>query len=369
MGLQVFHKSYRAKDPKTGKATGHKKIATTYTVRFRVQGRVFEKSTGCRDQSAALLEGARILRAEELRAAGVETHHEVREVPVTDLIAEYEGELRRRGCSEKHLKLTAFRIRTLAKGHDRLAKLTPERIRQALGSLDVAPTTANYYRVALNGFFAWLVREGRWSVNPVAAVGRAREVGKTLQRRALTTEELAALMRASPAPQDTVYLMAATTGLRRSELASLTWGDLDLEARTVSIRAEKSKNRKAQVLPLPKGTAERLAELRGEVTPGARVFATIPEVATLKRDLARAGIEFETPAGVVDFHALRVTFGTSLARAGVSLALAQKLMRHSTPVLTANIYMRLELHDEAAAVAKIDTFAPAKKRRKDPRRP
>ncbi|OQB34595.1 MAG: Phage integrase family protein [Candidatus Hydrogenedentes bacterium ADurb.Bin179] len=53
---------------------------------------------------------------------------------------------------------------------------------------------------------------------------------------------------------------------------------------------------------------------------------------------------------VLDVHALRVTFGTMLARAGVGLATAQRLMRHSTPALTANVYTVLELTDTGAAV-------------------
>jgi integrase len=51
---------------------------------------------------------------------------------------------------------------------------------------------------------------------------------------------------------------------------------------------------------------------------------------------------------------LRVCYATRLARAGVSLVQAQKLLRHSDPKLTANIYTRLRLDDAHAAVAKID---------------
>ncbi len=40
---------------------------------------------------------------------------------------------------------------------------------------------------------------------------------------------------------------------------------------------------------------------------------------------------------VVDFHALRHTFGTLLAKAGVSMQVSQPAMRHSTPTLTANV--------------------------------
>ncbi len=77
-----------------------------------------------------------------------------------------------------------------------------------------------------------------------------------------------------------------------------------------------------------------------------------------RRDLAAAGIVYETDLGFADFHSLRVTFATLLARAGVPLAMAQRLMRHSTPTLTANVYTKIELHDAAAAVARLP-IAPA----------
>jgi len=65
----------------------------------------------------------------------------------------------------------------------------------------------------------------------------------------------------------------------------------------------------------------------------------------------------------LDFHALRVTYGTALARAGVRLQVAQRLMRHSTPVLTANVYTRLELHDLRGAVESLGTETQPRARR------
>ena len=53
-------------------------------------------------------------------------------------------------------------------------------------------------------------------------------------------------------------------------------------------------------------------------------------------DCRRAGIPKRDQRGrTVDLHALRTTFGTHLARAGVPLSTAQKLMRHKDPKLTA----------------------------------
>lgn len=75
------------------------------------------------------------------------------------------------------------------------------------------------------------------------------------------------------------------------------------------------------------------------------------------RDLAAAGIEQSAPDGrSVDVHSLRRTFGTMLARAGVPLTTTQKLMRHSTPELTARLYIDVEPIEMAAAVDKLPTF-------------
>ncbi|HOE66799.1 MAG TPA: tyrosine-type recombinase/integrase [Candidatus Hydrogenedentes bacterium] len=80
-------------------------------------------------------------------------------------------------------------------------------------------------------------------------------------------------------------------------------------------------------------------------------------VATCGADCRAAGIERSDSAGrVVDVHALRHTFGTMLAKAGVSLQVAQKAMRHSTPTLTANIYTHLTLVDTADAVNELPSL-------------
>jgi hypothetical protein len=52
-----------------------------------------------------------------------------------------------------------------------------------------------------------------------------------------------------------------------------------------------------------------------------------------------------------------------LAKASVSLAQTQRLMRHSMPTLTARTYLKLRIEDGHVAVAKIDgAGAPSPKR-------
>ena len=74
----------------------------------------------------------------------------------------------------------------------------------------------------------------------------------------------------------------------------------------------------------------------------------------LRRDLSVAGIPYRDECGQVrGFHSLRKTFGTRLARYGVPLVMAQRLLDHSDPKLTANLYTGIVLEDKAAAAAKL----------------
>lgn len=79
-------------------------------------------------------------------------------------------------------------------------------------------------------------------------------------------------------------------------------------------------------------------------------------------DLRLAGIPKRDDQGrTVDVHALRHTFGTMLAKAGVPPQVAQRAMRHSDPKLAANVYTHLGLLDVAGAVAALPMFSDQKK--------
>ena len=159
-----------------------------------------------------------------------------------------------------------------------------------------------------------------------------------------------------------LYLVALRTGLRRGELQSLTTRSFDFSVSppTVTVEAAKSKHRSTDILPL---SAEIAALLQpyllarssdAPVRPGSwwRQASKM-----LARDLTEAGISGVDAHGrVIDFHALRTTFITGLARAGVMPAMAQRLARHSDINLTLGVYTQLELGDLAEAVGRLPTL-------------
>ena len=61
--------------------------------------------------------------------------------------------------------------------------------------------------------------------------------------------------------------------------------------------------------------------------------------------------EVDAEGQIVDFHALRHTFISNLARSGVHPKVAQQLARHSTITLTMDRYSHVKLDEQAKALA------------------
>lgn len=303
---------------------------------------------------------------------------------------QFEQYLLDKGDSPKHAHQQAARARRILTercGFSLITDIEAEPVLRALAGLRagtkgkhgkkvkaVAGTTSNMFRQACRSVTRWLTREGRLPADPLVYLERVNAEAKS-DRRALTAEEqsrLVATTRTQPRrfgvsgdARSILYLLALQTGLRRGELLSLRRSTLDLDGDFPTVTAEHghTKNRKTARLPLQPETAATLRRFLADALPAAQVIRGATRhyrsADVLSHDLEAAKIPEKTEAGRVDFHALRVTFVTNLARAGVSLAQAQKLARHCDPKLTAGIYSRFGFDEDAAAIAKLPSLADA----------
>jgi integrase len=106
------------------------------------------------------------------------------------------------------------------------------------------------------------------------------------------------------------------------------------------------------VLPLKPETARALrAHLRDHKPwePAFRLNRSWRAAEMLAQDRDAAKIKL-TDGRALDFHSLRHTFISNLARAGVAPRVAQALARHSTPMLTFGVYAHLGSDDERRAL-------------------
>jgi integrase len=206
------------------------------------------------------------------------------------------------------------------------------------------------------------------------AAGDAIQAGQSAfrLRRALTVAECQILVAATAASgvcrgrmtgrqRALLYRLALTTGLRRNELGSLVPASfrLNTDPPTVTVAGSRTKNRKTATLPLRQDLAAELRAALAGLAAGETIFPVTGRRMdyVIAGDLGDAGIAPRVDGRVVDFHALRTTFITTLALSGVPLTVAQKLARHSDPRLTANTYTHLGLADLGRAVESLPAVA------------
>ena len=299
--------------------------------------------------------------------------------------------LRSRQRSEKHVfKLTSYLSRIIDAcewqtlndlSADDLEHYHCERRQQGMSI-----SASNDYVAAAKNFGSWLIksRPMRWHENPFVGIGKLNaDEDVRLERRPATMDELRSLLTATEnakpfrgltgRDRSVLYRVAVETGFRANELASLTSKSLDLDSElpTITVEAGYSKRRRRDVQPIRAEVADALREwLRTREQPILKLDGsddsklwpgTWPERAAkmLRGDLKNAGLKAETEDGTLDFHCLRRTFATNLARAGVSPKAAQELMRHSDINLTMSTYTNLMLRDVASDLDKLPSLSPS----------
>jgi integrase len=111
------------------------------------------------------------------------------------------------------------------------------------------PSAATNLHSSLSGYFRWLVGEGLLDINPLLHANRPKAGAP--RNRILNADELRALWAALGADDysDVVRLLVYT-GARRAEIGDLLWSEVDLDAATIEIPAERMKNGRPHLIPL-----------------------------------------------------------------------------------------------------------------------
>jgi integrase len=291
--------------------------------------------------------------------------------PVTEHVEDFISSMTNANRNPQHVAQTRTyitRILTLS-GVDSLSDLTPSAVMDALGRLKgdgLSARSLEAHAVAVKSFSRWAWRDGRTA--DYALVGLPRlgdKADRRRVRRPLSEAELRVLIETTRTAPDwrgvsgadrvILYAVAATTGLRRRELKSLTPESFRLDDRppTVVCTASYTKNGEKAEQPIPESLAATLRPWLAYKAAGQPVFGRLPQKTglMLKADLERCGIEQTDASGrVVDMHSLRHGYITTLARAGVPVKTLQALARHSDPKLTLNVYSHVSVYDTAKAV-------------------
>jgi len=152
-----------------------------------------------------------------------------------------------------------------------------------------------------------------------------------------------------------MVLVAMNSGLRRGELLSLTWGDVNLEGKVLTVRGGTAKTGQTRRVPLNVEAITVLTawrKLAEETGAAAYVFPGTDGVrmGSVDRSWERAA----TLAKLSDFrfHDLRHHFASKLVQAGVDLNSVRELLGHTEITMTMR-YSHLAPAGLASAVAKL----------------
>jgi len=144
------------------------------------------------------------------------------------------------------------------------------------------------------------------------------------------------------------------TGLRFGEATALTWKDVDLVGKLLTVRAETAKSSRTRYVPLNKTALDTLKAWKPEkvdanayVFPGREAGKPLVDIKTGWRELVK-------DAKITGFriHDLRHSFASRLVQAGVDLNTTRELLGHRDITMTLR-YAHLAPEHRAAAVAKI----------------
>ena len=145
------------------------------------------------------------------------------------------------------------------------------------------------------------------------------------------------LTRADPYPSIKMrILLALGTGLRRGDIESLRISDIDFVNNYITTSSKKTRKSMGS-RPVSTAVMTALSRYVYELDPGQeKLFNDNFSHKRWKKMCQEAGLSD------LKFHDLRKTFGSMLAQNGISTAVTQKLLEHSSPHLTNKVYTNVD---------------------------
>jgi len=213
----------------------------------------------------------------------------------------------------------------------------------------VAPSTVNKLLKIARVIFGDAVRDGLTVENPFAKVKRLRAA--TTSRRPFTVAELRNLLAVASSEWRGMILCGVYLGQRLSDLARMTWQNVDLAGEEVTLVT--TKTRRIMHIPLAGPLLSYFMGRPAPDDPSSPLFPSLAGMATSSLSnqftalLASIGLTEKRPhksakkgrsavraTGGLSFHCLRHTMTSLLKNAGISDAVAMELVGHDTAAIS-----------------------------------
>lgn len=229
-----------------------------------------------------------------------------------------------------HLKIIKVSASDVARIRDQLL------IEKTVRGKKRSPSTVVRYLASLSHLFSMAINEWGWiKSNPVSSIKKPKNtVGRI---RYLSKEAAIHLFQSCKKSKNrflyTIVLLAVQTGVRRGEILSLTWGNIDFENKWIYL--QNTKNDLPRTVPLSSEIQDLLQTHRQEKNTSALVF---PSLSDPKKalDIRSAWQHALKRADIQDFvfHDLRHTTASYLAMQGYGYGQIAETLGHKSLQMT-----------------------------------
>lgn len=286
----------------------------------------------------------------DLHKEKIEGVNKIEDKPFSEFVTEYK-KYAEANKKKKTYDAEKYTCELLSKhfGNKRLSEITVKDLQQYKDKLSIekAEGTVNRWFALLKGMFSKAIDWGYAKENPVKKIKLFKLNNAVI--RYLDPNEYKALLTHCDKSIKPFVMLALHTGLRKDELATLTWNDVNIEKRTIHIR--QSKNGEGRFVPInatAKTVLEELAQVRR--IDSQDIFHDLTNFRRLwEKALKHASItDFR-------FHDCRHTFASYAVMSGMDLRTLQDILGHKTILMTLR-YSHLSQQHKMAAVQKMDQY-------------
>ncbi len=225
-----------------------------------------------------------------------------------------------------------------------------ERLISDIGAKGGKGTRANRGLAAIKKLYTWCVDQGIVEISPV--VGLKPPIKEESRDRVLTDNEIIAYWNGCEAegyPFEQFGKLLLLTGQRRNEIASMRWSEIDLQRGTLTLKAERTKNGSAHIVPLSRQALDILRSIP-RFLGSEYVFTSTGKtpISGFGRFKDRLDIFVGLEAENWRFHDVRRTAATNMAILKVQPHIIEAVLNHKSGIVSgvASIYNRHAYFDE-----------------------
>jgi len=299
----------------------------TYWIDYRFQGRRKRKKIG---SSKALAEHALnkiMLEIAENRYLDIRRDHYIKfEVFVDEYLETHSKAKKSYKTDVKILRM--FKRLFEGKYLHEIKAIDIERYKSRR-TQEVSKSTVNRSLNTLKSLFNKAVQWGKLSDNPAKTIKKFKENSQRL--RFLEKEEISRLMQHCTGHIRPIVIIALNTGMRKGEILSLKWEQVDIQHKVIHLFDTKNSERRD--IPLNPNVLSALVALTRHQTSQ---YVFCDKTGKPFRNVRKSFFTAVKKADIINlhFHDLRHTFASQLVMAGVDLNTVRELLGHKSLEMT-----------------------------------